>query len=219
MSLTAPSSFELLCSVLIAMFVGVVMVFKGYRFFLVILPLFGFIFGFGLGAQTMHALFGYQMFATATSWVVGFVVGLIFAVLSYFFWIVAVGIFSFGVGYSLTVALMSMFGLDLSFLVWLLAVIVGGVLVFVVLKFNIQKYVIIIGTSLAGAGVIIASFLYAFGVLQTPQLWTLGAKAAINNSWFWLLAFIVLAGFGIYTQYITTRNFVLDVKEVSTTAS
>ena len=214
-----PTTFELLCSVLIAMVIGIILVFKGYRFFLVILPIFGFIFGFGLGAQTMHALFGYQMFATATSWVVGFIVGLIFAVLSYFFWIVAVGIFAFGVGYSTTVGFLNMLGMDLSFLVWLIAVVVGGALVFVVLKFNVQKYVIIIGTTMAGAALIIASFLYAFGVLQTPQLWTLGAKVAVSNSWFWLLGFLVLAGFGIYTQIVTTRNFVLDVKEVSTTAS
>ena len=214
-----PTTFELLCSVLIAMIIGVVVTFKGYRFFLLILPIFVFIFGFGLGAQTMHALFGYEMFATATSWVVGFITGLVFAVLSYFFWILAVGIFSFGVGYSATVGFLSMLGLDLGFLVWLIAVVVGGALVFAVLKFNIQKYVIIIGTSLAGAALIIASFLYAFGVLQTPQLWMLSAKVAVANSWFWLLSFLVLAGFGIYTQIVTTRNFVLDVKEVSTTAS
>ena len=214
-----PTSFELLCSVLIAMVIGTIVVFKGYRFFLVILPIFGFIFGFGLGAQTMHALFGYQMFATATSWVVGFVVGLIFAALSYFFWVLAIGIFSFGVGYSATVGFLSMLGLDLGFLVWLIAVVAGGALAFAVLKFNIQKYVIIIGTSLAGSALIIASFLYAFGVLQTPQLWLLSARVAVANSWFWLLFFLVLAGFGIYTQIVTTRNFVLDVKEVSTTAS
>jgi hypothetical protein len=89
-----PSTFELFCAALIALFFGMVVVFNGYKLFLVLLPIWGFIFGFVFGAQTMEALFGVGFLATVTSWVVGFVVGAVFAVLSYLFYIVAIALYS-----------------------------------------------------------------------------------------------------------------------------
>ena len=67
--------FELFCATLIALFLGAVILFGGYRLFLILLPIWGFFFGFGLGAHTVTLLFGQEFFATVTSWVVGFVVG------------------------------------------------------------------------------------------------------------------------------------------------
>jgi hypothetical protein len=206
-------TFELLCAVIIALLIGVAMVFNGYRWFLILLPIFGFVWGFGLGAQTMHALFGYQMFATVASWVVGLIAGVVFAVLSYFFYLFGVAIFAGSIGYSLAVGLMWAIGFELNFITWLIGIVAAVALAFVVLKFNVQKYVIIIGTSLAGAGVIIATILFAFGKVDVAQLATLAAKAAVSmNIWWWLL-FVVLAGAGIYSQIVTTRSFVLEVKE------
>ena len=88
-------TFEILCMATIALMFGLVMVFSGYRLFLFLLPIWGFFAGFFLGAQTIHYLFDVGLFATVTGWVVGFFVGLIFAVLSYLFYFLAVGIISF----------------------------------------------------------------------------------------------------------------------------
>ena len=85
-------SFELLCATMIGLLFGAIICFGGYRFFLILLPFWGFFFGFGLGAQTVQALLGDAFFATVTSWVVGFVLAVAFAVLSYLFYIVAVAL-------------------------------------------------------------------------------------------------------------------------------
>ena len=77
--------FELFCSTLLALLFGTFVCFAGYRFFIVLLPVWGLFFGLFLGAQTVQALLGEAFFATVTSWVAGFVVGVIFAVLSYLF--------------------------------------------------------------------------------------------------------------------------------------
>jgi hypothetical protein len=208
-------TFELLCAVIIALLIGVAMAFNGYRWFLILLPIFGFVWGFGLGAQTMHALFGYQMFATVASWVVGLVVGVVFAVLSYFFYLFGVALFAGAAGYTLAVMIMRAIGFDLNFLTWLIGIIAAVALAFVVLRFNIQKYFIIIATSLAGAGVIIASVIYAFSPNKEliADFTTLAVRTAVSTSFWWLLIFLVLAGAGIYTQIVTTRTFVLVVKE------
>ena len=84
--------FELFCATLIALFLGAVILFGGYRLFLILLPIWGFFFGFGLGAHTVTLLFGQEFFATVTSWVVGFVVGVLFALLAYFFYAIAIAI-------------------------------------------------------------------------------------------------------------------------------
>jgi len=42
--------FELLCATMIGLLFGAVICFGGYRFFLILLPFWGFFFGFGLGA-------------------------------------------------------------------------------------------------------------------------------------------------------------------------
>ncbi|MBV9323828.1 MAG: hypothetical protein JO352_08595, partial [Chloroflexi bacterium] len=39
----------------------------GYRFFIFLLPIWGFFFGFGLGAQAVQALFGDAFLSTVTS--------------------------------------------------------------------------------------------------------------------------------------------------------
>lgn len=208
-------TFELLCAVLIALLIGVAVTYNGYRWFLILLPLFGFVWGFGLGAQTLQALFGTAMFATVTSWVVGLIVGVVFAVLSYFFYLFGVALFAGALGYSLAVIIMQAIGFNLNFITWLIGIVAAVALAFVVLKYNVQKYVIIIGTSIIGAGTFVASVIYAFSpnkelIIQYTQL---AVRTAISTSFWWWLIFILLVGSGIYIQIRSTRSFVLVVPE------
>ena len=57
----------LLCVGLVGLLFATAVTFGGYRLFLVLLPIWGFFFGFGLGAQTVQALFGDGFLATTTS--------------------------------------------------------------------------------------------------------------------------------------------------------
>ncbi len=67
--------FEVFCATMIALLFGLLLVFGGYRLFLLLLPIWGFFFGFGLGAQTMTWLLGEAFLGTVTGWIVGFFVG------------------------------------------------------------------------------------------------------------------------------------------------
>ena len=118
-------TFSLLCIALIALLFGLAVVFCGYRVFPGLLPIWGFFFGFFLGIQSVQALFGIGFLATVTSWVVGFFVGALFAVLSYLFYIFAVAILSGSFGYGLTVGILTWIGLDYGFLVWIIGIVVG----------------------------------------------------------------------------------------------
>jgi hypothetical protein len=201
-------AFELLCAGLIAMLFGLALCFWGYKFFLFLLPIWGFFFGLWLGAQTMQALFGVGAFATVTSWVVGFVVGAVFAVLSYLFYMVAVAIIAGSLGYFVTVGILLALGLNMNFLVWLLGIVVAIALAFVTLRFNLQKWVIIIATSLLGAGVIFGGIYTMFNpwtnLLENP------IKAVLQSSPLLMIMAIAMAIFGVVVQYRNNRNFTLD---------
>ena len=71
------------CAGIIVMLFGLAMTFAGYRLFLYLLPIWGFFFGLMFGAQTIQALLGSSFLGDVTSWIVGFLAGAVFAVLSY----------------------------------------------------------------------------------------------------------------------------------------
>src|SRR3990172_2779330 len=157
-----PSTFELLCAGLIALGFGLVVFLNGCKLFLILLPIWGFLAGFVFGAQTIEALLGIGFLATVTSWVVGFVVGAVFAVLSYLFWIAAVAIFSGMIGYAIGTGLLGLIGLESGLIPWLVGVAAGVALAIAVVMLNLQKWVIILGSAVIGAGVIIGTFLVLF---------------------------------------------------------
>ena len=187
---------------------GLLLTFFGYRLFLVLLPIWGFFFGLWLGADTMQTLFGEAFLATVTSWVVGFVVGAVLAVLSSLFYIVAVAIIAGSLGYFAAVGVMLAISMDPGFLVWLIGIIVGVVFIFVTLQFNLQKWVIIIATSFMGAGVTFATFILLFNplakFLENP------VKVALSQSWFMLVVFALMVAAGIVVQYVQNKKFTLD---------
>ena len=202
--------FELLCMTLIGLLFGLAVVFFGYRLFLVLLPIWGFFFGFGLGAQTLQAIFGVGFLATVTSWVVGFLAGALFAVLSYLFYIFAVALLSASFGYGLAVALLTAIGLPFGLIVWLIGLVAGVVAAFVVIRFNIQKYAIIVITAIGGTAAIIYTLLAAFSGMTPAELLGNPVRTAIQDSFLWLVFFLVVAGAGIVFQIRTNRAFELD---------
>lgn len=208
--MTSEPLFALMISSIIALFLGSVILLAGYRFFLFLLPVWGFFFGFGLGAQSIQALFGDAFLATITSWVVGFFVALIFAVLSYAFYLIAVGLVGGSLGYILAVGLLEAIGLDFGFFVWSIGIAAGVALAIAVLVLNIQKYVIILATSILGASAILGTFLYMFSGQNPSQLALNPVRVMLQVSPFWALMFLFIAIAGFVVQYVSTRQVELE---------
>jgi hypothetical protein len=208
--MTNDSFFALLVAGIIALGFGTALLLAGYQFFIVLIPFFGFFFGFLLGAELIQALFGGGFLATVTSWVVGFAVAVVFAVLSYGFYFLAVGLIGLALGYTLAVGLLEAIGLNFGFLVWLVGIVVGVIVAVAVLLLNIQKWVVIVATALLGAGVIVGTFLFLSGKLTDAQLAQDPVRVALQASPFWAIAFIVLAIGGIVLQYVMTRQLEIE---------
>jgi hypothetical protein len=200
------SFFSVMCAALIAFLFGMALIFGGYRFFLFLLPIFGFFFGLALGVHTIEAIFpSGGFFSTVTSWVVGFVVGVIFAVLSYLFYFVAVAVIAGALGYAIGTGLMYAITPNFGLLVWLVGIVGAVVLIGVTLFFNLQKWVIMIATAVLGSSIILGGFLLLFNpdaaVLNNP------VQVALNNNPLLLILFIVLAAAGVFVQWRSGRAY------------
>lgn len=199
-------------SLLLALFalgVGVVLLLWGYRTFLFMLPVFGFFAGLWLGAHTIAVLFGAGFLADVTGLVVGLVLGLIVAVLSYLFYGVGIAIVAGMIGYGLGVGLMEAIGLDF----WLIAVPVGVVLAILVIigtfAFNLQKYVIIALTAIAGANALVLSIGLLFGSIAPGEVRLAGnaIRPLVEDGGLWLVVWLVLAIVGVVYQVVTNRVY------------
>jgi hypothetical protein len=205
---------ELLCAVLIGLLFASAVAFFGYRLLFLLLPIWGFFWGFGLGAQTIQALFGDAFLATVTSWVVGFVVALFAAVLSYLFFYIGVFLVAAGIGYGVVVAILLAIGLDFGFLVWVLGLIAGIALGVVTIRFNLAKPVIIVGTALLGSAAAVGLLMMGVvgasltNVLQNPISFVLGAGGFIA-----ILLFILMAAAGMYVQFTQNREYTYEAWE------
>jgi hypothetical protein len=192
------------CAGIIGLLFGTALTFAGYRLFIFLLPVWGFFFGLALGAQSIQALFGDAFLATVTSWVVGFIVALVFAVLSYLFYLFAVAVIAGSLGYAVAVGLLTAIGLQMGWLVWLIGIIAAVILAVVTIMLNIQKWVIIAATAILGAGTIFGTILLLFNpaasVMNSP------VKALLSTSPFLTILFFVVAGLGIYLQFVSTRT-------------
>lgn len=195
---------------MILLFLGSLVAFAGYRLFLVLLPIYGFFVGVSIGAHSVQALFGDGFLSTTTSWVVGFFVGLLFAVLSYLFWVIAVGLTAGSLGYALVAGVFGLFGADLDVLVWIVGIAVGVVFGVGAILLNLQKPVVIVSTALLGAWGIVGTFLFLFTSATPESLAENGPKMVLDDHPLWFLIFAVVAVFGMVFQFQVNRGYEIE---------
>jgi hypothetical protein len=204
-SMVTESFASLLCAGLIGILFGLALTFNGYRLFLVLLPIWGFIFGLGFGAHSIQALLGHGAFATVTSWVAGVVVGVVFAALSYLFYVAAVALLAGSLGYALGAGLLMAIGMDFGFLVWMVGIVAGIALAAAAIFLNLQKWIALIATAVLGAGVVVGTILMLFNPAST--LMANPVKAAMGSNWLLTLLFLGLAIAGIVAQYRHNQRY------------
>lgn len=206
-------TFQVFCATLIALAFGVAVAFRGYRFFLVLLPILGFVIGFTLGAQTLQAIFDVGFLTTVTSWVVGFLLGLLFGVLSYLFYFVGVALLSFGLGYAIGAGFMGLIGFDLALVSWLVGMVSGVALALIVIFFNIQKWIIVAITGFFGSAAIVGSLMLVLGKISIEDLGTNAVGKAIEDSFLWLIFYLVIAVLAIASQIGLSQTVELEPPE------
>ncbi len=201
--------FQVLFGALFALLVGVAFALWGYRIFLVLLPIWGFFAGFWLGAHGITLLFGDGFLATTTGWMVGLVIGFFLAIFSYLFYGLGVAIVAGSIGYAIGSGMMAAMGLTAGWLLFIVGASVAVMVILLTLLFNLQKYVIITLTAIGGANAILLGVLLLFNRVTLTGLSGAGnaIQPVLADSWFWSIAWVVIAALGIFYQVRSNRVF------------
>jgi hypothetical protein len=202
-------SLETLGLAILAAVVGAAFCFFGYRFFLLLLPLWGFVAGFLAGMQGMQVLLGESFFASTVGIVVGLVLGVILAVLAYLFYYAAIVILGAAVGYTLGYGLMSAIGLD-GIVGWGAGIAVGAIFAVGVVVLNAPKAVLIVLSAAGGAALLIAGGMLLFNVIEPGDLGEGVLASAIMTHTIWLIAWAVAAVAGAFVQFTSTQGHELE---------
>ena len=195
---------------------GLVVCFFGLRFWFYLLPVFGFIIGFFIGSKALQEWFGQGFLATTTSWIVGLVLGVIFALLSWFVWYAGAIIQAGAVGAMLGSGLIGAISNSAPGFIFFVFALVGAIIFAVgALVLNLPIYIVIVNSALGGAALAVAGLLALLGRVTTGEL-SNGATVAIVDEpgaesigWIWVLLYIVLAIAGIWYQIRSMTEVVL----------
>ncbi len=184
----------------------------GFRFFLILLPIWGLFTGFMVGAGAMATLLGEGFLASTLAIVVGIVVAIVFAVFSYLYWWGAVAVIAGALGFWVAHWLLVVIGFSADgFITTLIALAAGVALAFVALVVNAPKYVAIILTSFAGAAWLAAGVALFLGVIKPDDLPNGSLTAIYTEGWLWIVIWAVAAAAGIVAQLATTARLEQDL--------
>ena len=201
----------------LVLIVGALFCFAGYRFFRILITIWGFFAGFNLGTAAMTALFNNAFLQTTTGIVLGIVIGLVFAALAYFFYYFAVVLLGATAGYDLGSGLIGAIGLNNpGFIAVIVGVVLAVVFALVILLFNLPKLLIMVFTAFGGAVAMLAGLLILLGQVKTAYLQYGDAVALVRASWFWTIVAIVMAVVGFLAQWRTNQEYTMVWSESST---
>jgi len=179
---------------------GISVAFVGIQLFFFMLPIIGLVAGFYVGAELVAGLFGDGFLATATGWIVGIVVGLLFAAVARLWWYAGVLISSGVVGSVLLSGIGRAFGVESGVALFMFGLVGAFLFVFVTLTLNLPVYMVIWNTALSGAAIAVSGAMLVFNRIGREDLEYGAAVAAIEESWVWILVMIAVAAVGVVRQ-------------------
>ena len=191
---------------------GIAFCFYGFRTFVVLLPIIGFIAGFYTGAQAIQIAMDQGFLATTLSIVFGLLGGVIGAFASYVFFIIGVVLVAGFLGFAVAAAILSLFDLDPGCIAALFGLGTAGAAVWLTMRYKLVRYVLILMTAVLGANAIVLSVLLFLSRVSVEDIVSpVGTVAPIlTESPLYILIFLALLVAGIYVQFIASRDFDFD---------
>lgn len=185
---------------LVGIVVGLAITMAGLQYFYLLLPIWGFIAGFITGAAGVTALFGDGFLATGLGLIVGLVVGVLFALISYLYWYFTVVIVAAYAGGILGASLFASIGIDSSWVLFIIAIGFGLLFALAALIFDYPIYLVIVNTAMAGSAIVIGGALLVFNKFDRDDVGTGALWERINDHWYLWLVWIAGAAIGIGAQ-------------------
>lgn len=189
---------------------GLALVFGGYRLARILIPLWGLLAGFTLGAAGVSDALNNGFIGTTMGIVVGVIIGLVFALLAYFFFSLAVVLFTASLGYWLGTSMVLFLGFDKGLLSAIVGIILGTIVGLIALFGNITKYFLIVVSAIGGAMAVLGSIMLLLNKIQLDAFNYADVSQAVTTSWFWLILAVLLGGVGIVFQVKSNPSYTLE---------
>lgn len=205
---------------LVAILAGALFCFRGYLAFRIVIPIWGAFVGFTTGAGLVSAIAGDGFLATGTGWIVGIVGALVFALLAYFVFEIAVAVAMGSIGFSLAMTLMVALGASWEWWTVAIGVLAGLALAFVAIVVALPMALLVVLGALGGASAIVTGIMLLVGEISVKTIDNGVAVTEANDGWWWYVLYLGLAIAGVISQQrdLMRRATLRDAWEARSTA-
>ncbi len=193
-------ALETIFAAFIAILIGAIFCFGGHRWFMVLLPVWGFMTGFSIGAYGISNVYGESLLSLVVIIVAGAILGLLLAVIAYLFFPAAIILLGASLGYSAGELAMISFGFEPGLVPGLIGIIAAVILALLGVRFNLPKYVIIVSTSMLGSIAIIIGIALVTGNYSFQGSWQELLRYIFETSAALTILWIALAAIGLVVQ-------------------
>lgn len=157
---------------LLAIVAGATLCFRGFLAMRILIPIWGALTGFSLGAGLVSAIAGDGYLSTATGWLVGFAVAIVVAGLAYLYYAIPIVMLMGSAGFLLGAGAMVALGVTWNWLVILIGVGCGVALAAFAIAVDLPMLVLVLVTAFAGAMAITSGILFRGGVgMEAASMW------------------------------------------------
>jgi hypothetical protein len=195
----------------LALIIGALFCFAGYRLFRVIMAIWGFLLGFFIGTQVIMSLLGNTTFATGLAWGTGILLGLLLALLAYALYTAAMTLLGASIGYLLGTGLMTALGIgNQSTVVIIVGLILAVLFAILILALDLARLLIVANTAMGGAAAIVIAILLLYSLIPMDVFSFDQLSTLLKNSPGWLLLWLGLSLLGGIFQLQNTRRYQLE---------
>lgn len=179
---------------------GLTLAFSGLRVFFFMLPIVGMVTGFFAGAHLIHSWLGDGFLSTATGWIVGLIVGFLFAIVSYLWWYVGALMSAGASGALIFSGIFSAMGVNSGVLLVSIGIVGAALFILGAMILNLPVYVVLVNTAIVGAYMVVAGLMLIFGSKKLEEFdWGI-ARAAATDKWYWWIILVAVAVAGMLSQ-------------------
>jgi hypothetical protein len=183
-----------------AILAGLIFCFSGRLWLRIVFPIWGAFAGFSFGAGLIAGLGGDRFLGEVLGWMVGLVFAVLFAVLAYSFYAIAVVIVMTSIGFAIGSGLVVALGIDWNWVAVLVGVLVGAVLCVGAILADVPMLVVTILSAVAGAIGVTAGLMLVTGAMDSADFTGGGFADRVQDDWWWYALFLVVALVGIVVQ-------------------
>lgn len=192
--------------------VGAAFCFQGYLALRLLIPIWGALAGFSVGAGIVAAVNDERFLATVLGWIVGLAVAVVFALVAYLYYAVSVVIAMGAIGFLLGTSVMYAFDVQWQWLIVTVGIVAGILLAVLAVVADLPMVLLVVLSAVAGASAIVGGAMLLTGALDTDEFTSDEVIEAADRDWWWTALYILLAVAGIVVQTRATDRWRMSMR-------